>query len=262
MSTPKLLVRETGYAIKVMLRSPQTVFLVVALPVLYLFVIASIFDGEEVNDIPGRSWKLSVSLVMTASVVVIGVVSATFQNLTMTLAHDREHGVLKRLRNTPLPASVFFASHVLTALLVSVTLSVLVACCGRFVFDVPLPGVRTGAAAVTLLLGALACSLIALPFTALVRRASASLPMAFGVSLTLFFLSGNFFPGKELPAAITRVADFFPVRHFFIAMLTAFDPHTKGAGFEGGHLAVLGIWAIVGAVLAVAFFSWTPAGDE
>ncbi|NBM19186.1 ABC transporter permease [Streptomyces sp. GC420] len=261
IATGALLRRETACAVKVVLRNPQTAFLVVVLPLLYLFVLASIFDGERVHA-PDRSWTLDVSTIMTASVVVVGVVSAAFQNLAMTLVEDREYGVLKRLRSTPVPAPVFLAGHVVTATVMSVMLAVLVACLGVLVFDVPFPGARIPAAAVTVLAGTLACCLAAIPFSALVRRASASLPMAFGAGLTLFFLSGNFFPGKDLPVAMQRVADVFPVRHFFLAMLTAFDPHTTGAGFEWGHLAVLGIWAVAGAVLSVAFFRWTPTGEE
>lgn len=262
MSAGKVLLSEVGCAAKVMLRSPLTVFLVVALPVLYLVVIAAIFDGEEVNDVPGRSWNLSVSVIMTASVIVIGVVSATFQNLTMTLVQDRERGVLKRLRGTPMPGRAFLAAQVLTAQLIAVALAVLVAACGALAFDVALPGRRTPAALLALIAGSLSCSLVALPFTVLVRRASAALPMAFGVSLGLFFLSGNFFPGKELPGAMNSVANVFPVRHFFVAMLTAWDPHTTGAGFEWDDLAVLGGWAAAGALLGVRWFRWTPAGEK
>lgn len=261
MNAAAMLRSEIGCAARVMIRSPQTVFLVAALPVLYLMVIGAIFDGEEVNDVPGRSGRLSVSVIMTASVVVIGVVSATFQNLTMALVQDREHGLLKRLRGTPLPTWVFLAAHVLTVLLVSVALAVLVAGCGALAFDVALPGRRTPAALVTIVVGALSCGLLALPFSVLVRRAAAALPMAFGVSLGLFFLSGNFFPGKALPEPVTAVANCFPVRHFFIAMLTAFDPHTTGAGFEWAHLAVLGGWAAAGALLALRWFRWAPTGD-
>jgi ABC-2 type transport system permease protein len=262
MSASTVLWREAGCAVKVMLRNPQTVFLTVALPVLYLVVISSIFDGEEVNDVPGRPWNLSVSVIMTASVVVIGVVSATFQNLTMTLVGDREHGVLKRLRGTPLPAGVFLTAQVLTALLASMALAALVTGCGALAFEVALPWRRIPAALVTLVVGALSCGLVALPFSVLVRRASAALPMAFGVSLTLFFLSGNFFPGKALPDGVTLVANCFPVRHFLIAMLTVFDPRTTGAGFEWDNLAVLGGWAVAGALAALRWFRWTPTGDE
>lgn len=259
--TPALLLRETGCAARIAVRNPQTTFLVVVLPLLYLLVIASIFDGEEVHA-PDRSRLLDVSTIMTASVVVIGVVSATFQNLTMTLVEDREYGVLKRLRSTPVPAPVFLAGHVVTATVMSLLLAVLVTALGVLVFDVPFPGTRILAGAVTVLVGALACALVAFPFSVLVRKASASLPMAFGAGLTMFFLSGNFFPGKDLPVAMERVADLLPVRHFFLAMLTVFDPHTTGTGFEAGHLAVLAVWAVAGAVLAVVFFRWTPTGDE
>jgi ABC-2 type transport system permease protein len=170
--------------------------------------------------------------------------------------------MLKRLRSTPLPTWIVLAAHVLTALAASIVLAILVAGCGALAFEVDLPGRRTPAALVTLVVGAVSCSLAALPFSVLVRRASAALPMAFGVSLGLFFLSGNFFPGKDLPTNLTSVANCFPVRHFFIAMLTAFDPHTTGAGFEWDDLAVLAGWAAASALLAVWCFRWTPARDE
>lgn len=262
MTTRALLLREIRCAIVVMVRSPQAMFLTVALPVLYLGVIGSIFDGEEVNDVPGRSWTVSVSVIMTASVVVIGVVSASFQNLAMTMVHDRERGLLKRLRGTPLPAGVFIAAQVLGSLLVSVVLAVLVTGCGALAFDVALPGRRTPAALITLVLGALSCSMAALPFSMLVRKASAALPMAFGVSLALFFVSGNFFPGKALPDAVTAVASCFPVRPFFVSMLNAFDQNTSGAGFRWGDLAVLAAWSIIGALVGLRRFRWNPVGER
>lgn len=262
MSTRALLSREIRCALLVMLRNPQTMFLTVALPVLYLGVIGSIFDGEVVNDVPGRSWNLSVSVIMTASVVVIGVVSAAFQNLTMTMVYDRESGLLKRLRGTPLPVAVFTAAQVLTSLLVSVVLAGLVTGCGALAFDVTMPVRHIPAMLVTLVLGALSCAMAALAFSTLVRRASAALPMAFGVSLATFFASGNFFPGKAMPNAVTAVANCLPVRPFFVAMIDVFDQTGGGTGFRWPQLAVLAAWVIVGAVLSLRWLRWTPAGQR
>lgn len=261
-TTSKTLVwREIGCTVKVLVRDPQAAFLTAGLPLLYLFVFASIF-GDEQARLDGQPGTMAVATVMTASVVVIGVVSSAFQNLTITLVQDREFGVLKRLRSAPVPTPVFLAGHVVSALLMSVVLGVLVAGLGMLVYDVPFTGTRTLAAAVTLLVGALACCLAAFPFTVLVRKPAAAMPMALGMSLTLFFLSGNFFPGKDLPRAMGIIADAFPVRHFFVAMLTAFNPNVTGAGFEWEHLAVLGIWVLAGAGLAIRFFRWTPTGEE
>jgi len=76
--------------------------------------------------------------------------------------------------------------------------------------------------------------------------------------LPLYFISGIFIPESEVPDGVLQVADFFPVRHFFEAFFTAFDPNTAGAGFEWGDLAVLAGWGLLGFGVAVKFFRWTP----
>jgi hypothetical protein len=45
----------------------------------------------------------------------------------------------------------------------------------------------------------------------------------------LFFLSGNlFFSLDGAAAGLRTAADIFPVQHFYMAMLTAFNPHVTG----------------------------------
>jgi ABC-2 type transport system permease protein len=261
MSTAGLVRSETRFARLIMLRDPQNLFFTAGLPLLYLLIFATIF-GKEVGTIPGQPGQFEFSTVMTASVIVIGVVSAAFQNLTITLIQDREFGVLKRLRSAPVPTSVFLAGHVVNALLTSIVLAVGVGGLGMAVYGVPFTAQRTFAAVVTVLVGAIACSAAAFPFSRLVKKATAASPMTFAVTLTLFFLSGNFFPGAKMPSAMRFAADLFPVRHFFVAMLTAFNPNVDGAGFEWGELAVLAIWAVAAGVLGARVFRWTPSDEN
>lgn len=261
MSSATLFRRETVYARKTLVRDPQSLFFTAGLPLLYLFIFATIF-GSEVGVIPGQIGEMDFATVMTASVIVIGVTSAAFQNLSITLIQDREHGVLKRLRSTPVPTKVFLAGHLLNALVVSVILALGVAALGMAVYGVPFTDQRTLAAVVTVVVGALACAGAAFPFTRLVKKASAAAPMAFAATLTLFFLSGLFFPGAELPRAMTVFADLFPVRHFFVAMLTAFNPNVDGSAFEWTQLGVLALWAVGGAVIGVLVFRWSPSSDR
>ncbi len=261
MSSVALVRREAGYARKVLMRDPQNLFFTAGLPLLYLFIFATIF-GDETAQIPGQPGEMNVATYMTASVIVIGVVSAAFQNLAVNLVQDRENGVLKRLRSAPVPTSIFLLGHVVNALAASLVLAVGAAVLGISVYGVPFPDQRTVAAALTVVLGSLACASAAFPFTRLVRKGTAASPMAVAVTLTLFFLSGNFFAGAEMPGAINFVANLFPVRHFNIAMTTAFNPNIDGAGFEWGHLAVLALWAVGGAIAGARLFRWTPAGDH
>lgn len=261
MSTLALIRRETGYARKILIRDSQNLFFTAGLPLLYLLIFATIF-GDEVGEVPGQPGQMDVATIMTASVIVIGVASAAFQNLSINLVQDREHGVLKRLRSAPVPTSVFLGGHVVNALITSLVVALGVGALGMALYGVPFPGQRTPAAVVTVIVGSLACAGAAFPFTRLVRKATAASPMTVAVTLTLFFLSGNFFPGAEFPRAMSFVANLFPVRHFFVAMMTAFNPNVDGAGFEWGHLAVLAAWAVGGAVLGIRLFRWTPTGDN
>ncbi len=257
MSTIAFINRETSYARKVLIRDSQNLFFTAGLPLLYLLIFATIF-GDETAIISGQPGEVDVATVMTASVIVIGVVSAAFQNLSINLVQDREYGVLKRLRSAPVPTSVFLGGHVVNALVASLVLAVSVAGLGMALYGVPFPSQRTPAAVITVIVGSLACASAAFPFTRLVRKATAAAPMT--VAVTLFFLSGNFFPVEDLPRTMSVVADLFPVRHFFVAMMTAFNPNVDGAGFEWGHLAVMAAWAVGGAVVGTRLFRWTRPG--
>ena len=46
----------------------------------------------------------------------------------------------------------------------------------------------------------------------------------------------------------SRSPTLFPIRHFFEAFFTAWDPSTTGAGFEWGDLAVVAAWGLAGLV--------------
>jgi ABC-2 type transport system permease protein len=102
MTAPALLVREVGYARRSLLRDPQSLFFTVGLPLLYLLIFDTVF-GDQMGHIAGQPGSLKASIAITASIIVIGVVSAAFQNLAISLVQDRENGVLKRLRSAPYP---------------------------------------------------------------------------------------------------------------------------------------------------------------
>lgn len=261
MSTAVVVRREFACARKVMLRDPQATFFTFGLPLLYLFIFATIF-GKETAHLRGQAGILTVSTMMVASIVVIGVVSAAFQNLASSLVADRENGVLKRLRSTPVPTAAFLAGPVLNALLTAVVMALLVVGLGRVAYGVPLPTGHLWAAAVTVIVGALACTALGCLFTVAIRKATAAMSMIFAVTLTLFFLSGNFFITDQAPAALRTVAGVFPVRHFYTAMLTAFNPNTAGSGFAWTDIGILALWGAAAAVLAARTFRWTPVGEN
>ena len=78
------------------------------------------------------------------------------------------------------------------------------------------------------------------------------------VLLPLYFISGVFVVESDIPHSLKDIASVFPVRHLQQALLTAFNPHTAGAGFAWNDLLVLAIWGAVGLLIAVRWFGWQP----
>jgi ABC-2 type transport system permease protein len=187
------------------------------------------------------------------------VISATTQGLAINLTEDRERGLLKRIRGTPLPTPFFVSGRVGNSLVVSVLMVILVAVIGRIVYDVSIPGgSKIPAVLVTLAVGAFAFSCLGFALTAIIPSEDASAPVANAVILPLYFISGVFIPDSEIPSGVLQVADVFPVRHFFEAFFAAWDPNTTGAGFEWGDLAVVAAWGVFGLLIALRFFRWEP----
>jgi ABC-2 type transport system permease protein len=215
-------------------RNPAAVFFTVMLPVIFMLIFNLIFGNEDIDEL-----GINTSTYYVPAIVTLGVISATMQSLAVSLTVDRENGVLKRGRGTPLP------SWVVTAI-------------GALLWGVDVPWDRLPAVFVTLAIGAAAFCCLGVAITAAIPSEDAAAPITNFAVLPLYFLSGVFIPETEIPDGVLNVADAFPVRHFFQAFFSAFDPTTAGSGFEWGDLAIVAAWGALGLVLALRFFRWTP----
>ena len=256
MSGPALALHQFRFDQKTFWRNPASVFFTVALPLIFLLIFATIFGNETIDELGG----IKTTTYYVPAIVTLGVVSATLQSLAINLTVDRENGILKRGRGTPLPSWAFFAGRIGNAVVVSVLLLVVVTAVGRLVYGVAVPWDRLPAVLVTLAVGAAAFCCLGVALTAVIPSEDAAAPIANMAVLPLYFLSGVFIPETEIPDGVLKVADVFPIRHFFEAFFTAFDPNTAGAGFEWGHLGIVAAWGALGFVLALRYFRWTPRG--
>ena len=73
-----------------------------------------------------------------------GVISACYTNIAITTVFNRDAGILKRLRGTPLPPWAYLTARVVHGMIVGALLVVLMLVFGAVVYDVALP---TGVAA-------------------------------------------------------------------------------------------------------------------
>ena len=162
-------------------------------------------------------------------------ISATTQSLAINLTEDRERGLLKRVRGTPLPAQFFVAGRVGNSLVVSLLMLVLVAVIGKLVYGVAIPTTTLPAVLVTLAVGAFAFCCLGFALTAIIPSEDAAPAISNALILPLYFISGIFIPDSEIPSGVLTVADLFPIRHFFEAFFTAWDPNTVGRGLRVGR---------------------------
>ena len=241
------------YDQKVFWRNPASVFFTVLLPLIFLFIFATIFGNDEIEE---RGVKTTTYYV--PAIVALAVISATTQSLAINLTQDRERGLLKRVRGTPLPTSAFVAGRVGNSLVVSILMVVLVAVIGRLVYDVSLPTDTIPAIVVTLAVGAFAFSCLGFALTTIIPSEDAAPAVSNALVLPLYFISGVFIPDSEIPEGVLHVADVFPIRHFFEAFFTAWDPNTAGAGFEWGDLAIVAAWGVAALLVALRWFRWEP----
>jgi len=238
---------------KVFWRSPAAVFFTVMFPVIFLLIFSSLFGNDTIEEL-----GIKTTVYYVPGIVTLAVVSATLVNVTMRMVEMRESGRLKRVRGTPLPTSTYILARVGNAFVISLLMVVLVTAIGHFAYDVPVPTQTIPALLVTLLVGTFSFCSLGLALSAAIPSEEAAPPITNFTVLPLYFLSGVFIPENEIPEGVLHVAAIFPIRHFFQAFLTAFDPQTTGVGFEWGHLAVVAGWGTLGLVLAVRFFRWAP----
>ena len=253
MSAVALVAHQFRYDQKVFWRNPASVFFTVLLPLIFLFIFATIFGNEDIEE---RGVKTTTYYV--PAIISLAVISATTQSLAINLTEDRERGLLKRIRGTPLPAPVFVAGRVGNSLVVSLLMVVLVALIGKLVYDVSLPDQTIPAVVITLAVGAFSFCCLGFALTALIPSEDAAPAISNAVVLPLYFISGVFIPDSEIPSGVLQVADVFPIRHFFEAFFTAWDPNTTGSGIELGHLAIVAAWGVAGLALALRAFRWEP----
>jgi ABC-2 type transport system permease protein len=261
MNLVRLVVNESRYDGKAFWRDPQAVFFTVGLPLLYLFIFVTIF-GDEVTKAYGLPVEVKSSTVLVPGIVGIAIVSTAFQSLAIAIVTDRERGMLKRLRATPVPPSAFIAGHVITTVATCIVLTAVLLVLGRAIWGVQIPTDTLPALALAVTVGAAAMCCIAFAFTALLKRATAAAPMAAAASLTLFFISGNFFSVADVPGWLRFAADVFPVKHLNEALFAALYPQTRGTGIEGADLLVIALWGVAALVLGARRFRWTPTAVE
>ncbi|MEU8608939.1 ABC transporter permease [Actinoplanes sp. NPDC048791] len=233
-------------------------------PALLLLLFGTIFADDY--DHPG----LSAARVFSASMIAYGVVATAFITMGVGIATDREDGTLKRLRGTPVTATAYFLGKLIMVAVLTAAEVVVLLGVGVLFFDLPLPtdAGRWFTFGWLFVLSVIACGLLGIAASALVRSARTAGAVLNVPVVALQFLSGVFIhPITQLPGWMITVASVFPVKWMAQGFRSVFLPDSAvgfeaGGAWEHGRIAlVLLAWCVIGSVLCLITFRWTNTRD-
>lgn len=246
--------RQLRFEQKAFWRNPAGAVFTFAFPLLFLVVFSTLNSGARIEE----RGNISFVTFFVPGIVAFGLISACYTNLAIRMTINRDLGILKRVRGTPVPTWAYLAGQVGSSVVVTFLLCTLTVALGVVAFGVEF---RAGTAAgliATLALGAACFCALGLAVSGLCPNADAAPAIVNFSVFPLVFVSGIFFPLGNAPGWLVSAAELFPVQQLADGLQYAFDPRTTGLGFNGDDLWRLLAWTVAGSVLAVRLFRWDP----
>ena len=103
--------------VRLTLRNPRALVFTFAFP-LILIVLFSALNGNAEVDAYGE--KIRFAQFYTPAIAIFSLVTACYTSLILGIATARDQGLLKRVRGTPLPMSIYLGSWVVGAALTGI----------------------------------------------------------------------------------------------------------------------------------------------
>jgi len=246
-----LLAHEVRWDLIAMFRNKRARFFTLAFPLLLLVILVGIAKGGTAT-VGGTQTTLRQFFV--GGILALSLLSACYAALVGTVVSEREYGVLKRRRATPVPAWIVVAAQAIATLVVAIASTVILLVVARVLYGVGTSPAGLAVVALAVVAGGLAFACVAYAVASLIPNVDAAQPAVQLTMLPLYFISGIWFSTDELPDALQKIAHLLPVEPLADVLHHAFLNQTVNAG----DLAVLAAWAVLGLLVAVRRFSWLP----
>jgi ABC-2 type transport system permease protein len=224
-------------------RNPSAAFFNFLLPLLFLALFGAIFGGDQ-----------ETLNVIVPGIAGMAIMSTTFSALAMNMTFLREQGVLKRMRGTPLPSGAYLTGIAANAVTNAAIQIALVVVAGRVFFGIGWP--KDWLELVVFVVAGVVClAALGVAWSHVIPNFDAAPAYVNIVFLPTIFISGVFYDVDNTPAFLRDIAQALPLTHL-IDGLSAAMVTGRGLTDNLSALAVIGVWAAIGAVLAVRGFSW------
>lgn len=235
-----------------------------AFPMVLLIIFGSVFGGQDIAP------DITFAQYFVAGMIASGVLYTSFQNLAIAIPLEREDGTLKRLRGTPMPKASYFIGKIGTVVVAYTAQVVILITVGVLFYGIQLPS--TALQWFTFLwasvLGLIGCTLLGIAFSVVPKTGRGASAVTTPIVLVLQFTSGVFFVFTQLPEWMQVFASFFPLKWLAQAMRSVFLPESAAVMEAAGSWELpmcafmLALWCVIGLVLSIAFFRWTPRGSN
>ncbi len=247
----RLLAHQARYELLTFMRDRQGRFFTVALPVIFLVIFVGVFGNNHVGP-----EHIKASTYYVPGIAALAVLSASFSNLVIAITAQRELGVLKRRRATPVPAAVLVGGRALTSLVVSLLVTSVVIAIGSLGYGVTISSSGLATLALGVAVGSLAFACLGYAASTLIGSAESAQPTVLALTLPLSFISGVYIPSLQLPSTLRQIAEALPLQHLVAAMGHGFLP--GGTGVAWSDLAIVAAWGAAGLAFALRRFRWVP----
>lgn len=258
----RLALARTAHELRLFFRERDAVFFIFLYPILMLAIFATVFGQED--PFADAGVDVTFAQYFLPGMIATGVMLSSFQNLAIFISVERDEGVLKRLRGTPLPASSYFLGKVGQVLVTTAVQTGLLLVVAATAFGVPLPddAGRWATFAWVLVLGTAAGAVCGVAFSSLPRSGKSASAVVTPVVLILQFISGVFFQFDTLPGWMQNVASVFPLKWMAQGMRSVFLPdemlaiEPAGSWQHGATAAILTAYLVVGLTVGARTFRW------
>ncbi len=220
-------------------RSRESAVFVFLFPILLFALLTAVYNGR----IDGRpaSWAL------LAGMIGYGAANTAFAGLAITLVSRREIGILKRIRATPLPPSVYLTAVLVSIMIVFAIQVASLLALGRLLKSTPWP-THLPSLVLALALGAATFAALGLAITSAVLNVIV-LPMA--------FLTGSFGATRNYPGFLRAIGAVLPLK-YLLDLIKGIYLHGQQFWDKPLAIGVLALWGFFGMAVAIRTFRWEP----
>jgi ABC-2 type transport system permease protein len=246
-----LLLHDMRYGLRSAPRTPFPVVMALFLPLFFNVMFNLMQRDEVVAGIPGVNFT-------TATIIVFVVTTSGYFNMAVGITVAREKGVLKRIRQTPMPKALHLTARIGVLTVMSAASVTLMLAVSTLAFGLRMRPLAIVGLVLVFVVASFTSSVLGLALTRAIPTVEAGVVVGTATLFPLLFISGVFFPIDGMPGPVQTVIDYLPFAPMAELVRGVFDPASSGLAIAPLPLAIVAGWGVIGLLLTVRTMRWEP----